>query len=95
MGLWDFTDGTIFEFLDIFENAGAILGDVQYVIALLLGLTAFIIWALDDTHGYALTGYLIIIGGFGTVVLSQLAIFFVVILAMGIGMMFYKLYETR
>lgn len=94
MGLFNFTDGTIFEFGDIFEHAGSILGGVELVIAFIICLIAIIIWR-HDKEGYALSGYLIFVGAFGAFVMTQIALLFAIMLAMGIGMILYKLYESR
>lgn len=94
MGLFNFSDGTLFEPLDIFEHAGGILGGVQFVIAFIVCLLALIIWRYDKS-GYGLSGYLIFVGAFGAFIMTQIALFFAIMLAMGIGMILYKLYESR
>ena len=93
MGLFNFTDGTFFAPLDFFQHSGSIIGGVDYVMAFILSLMALIIWRYDKS-GYGTAGYLIFVGAFGGFILSQVSLVFAIMLAMGIGMILYRLYEN-
>ena len=54
MGLFNFSDGTFFEPVDILEHLGGILGSVEIAISLIILLIAVIVWRHDKT-GYALS----------------------------------------
>lgn len=88
------TNGTRFEPIILFSHIRGILGGLEYVFALIFGLIALIIWRFDGL-GYGLSAYLIFVGVFGVLVLEQLSILFGIMLAIGIGAILYRLYESR
>jgi len=94
MGLFDFNDGTFFDFGEIFKGLEDII-PMNLIIAIIIILIGAVIWR-NDKSGYALTAYFIMMGILGSVAIAPpMGMFFYLLTAIGIGMVFYKLYENR
>lgn len=93
-GLFNFSDGSYFELRDILQGITSAGIGVNIVVAIIVITLAGIIWKYDES-GYALTGYLIIAGILGVAIPGTMNLFFGVIAAMGVGMILYKIYDSR
>jgi len=90
MGLFD----PGFEFKDIFTGVEELL-PMNIIMAMMIVMIAGVIWRYDKS-GYALTAYLIMAGMLGGIAIAPpVGMFLYLMCAMGIGMVFYKLYENR
>jgi hypothetical protein len=95
--LFNFSDGTYLEFSDFPNYAANFIASEILWGALFLAF-GVLLWLKGDEDGYALTAYLIVVGGLGTVgnaTQGQISYVFAIMLAMGIGLTLYRIYESR
>lgn len=94
-GMFNFTDGKFFDFGEPLQTFSQII-PMYIILGLIFLMIGAVVWSYDES-GYGLTAYLILVGTLGTTatINTSLSMFFGVMLAMGIAMIFYKIYESR
>jgi len=88
--IFNFSDGSYFQITDFLELHDTLPPDF-FISLIFLGL-AVIIWHYDE-KGYALTGYLLLVGILSVMMMSEISIAFGLGAFICVGLIFYRIFK--